>query len=351
MLLRTLLQLSLTSLDATLPNALHEQLKVASVQDWKEVLTDLELHRLMPLVHYGLKIHGLTDGIPSFVLKKLLQAYLFSLGRNEIFFKTLATVLEKAEAAGVQPVLWKGIVLADQLYPNRAIRMMGDIDWAIAPHELETVSGVFNQLGFTLQDHMTTCDAVYFKGKNRVVFDVHHRVRLFETKEHLLLTQTLTPCTAGLPAIQALEPTAMLTHLTVHMTGHMSETGPLLFWVIDFVFLLRKWGHLIDWKLLNQLMPDAESWSFLGRLLRFLEVELNETLPPELAKFAQSYKPLTLELITRQCRLAVWGLPLPRGWLRLIAYRLGLRSSRELKYPQISDLFLWPMDAASLNSH
>jgi hypothetical protein len=350
MLLRTLLQLSLTSSDATLPDVLHQQLKLASVGDWNDVLTDLELHRLMPLVYYGVKVHGLTDCIPEFVLKKILQAYLYSLGRNEIFFKTLATVLEKMDAAGVQPVLWKGVVLADQLYPHRAIRMMGDIDWAIAPHDLETVSGVFNQLGFTLQEHMTTPDAVYFMGKNRVVFDVHHRVRLFETKEHLLLTQTLTPLTAGLLNLRVLEPTAMLTHLTVHMTGHMSETGPLLFWVIDFVFLLRKWGHLIDWNLLKQLMPDAESWAFLGRLLRFLEVELNETLPPELAKFAQDYKPLTLALMTRQCRLAVWGLPFPKGWLKLVAYRLGLKSSRELKYPQMSDLFLWAVDAVSPNS-
>ncbi len=333
-----------------LPDCLRQQLKVASIQDWKDVLTDLELHRLMPLVYYGVQVHDLTDSIPKFGLKKLLQAYLFSLGRNEIFFKTLATVLEETYAAGVQPVLWKGIVLADQLYPNRAIRMMGDIDWAIAPHELEIVSQVFNRLGFTLQDQMTTSDAVYFMGKNRVVFDVHHRVRLFETKEHLSLTQTLTPLTARLPQIHVLEPTAMLTHLTVHMTGHKAETGPLLFWIMDFVFLLRKWGHLIDWNLLNQLMPDAESWDFLGRLLRFLEVELNETLPPDLAKFSQEYKPLTLELITRQCRLAVWGLPLPKGWLKLIAYRLGLKSSRKLKYPQISDLFMWAVDAASLNS-
>jgi hypothetical protein len=347
MLLRTLLQISLASSDATLPDALHQHLKAASEQDWQDVLTDLENHRLMPLVYYGIKIHGLTDCIPTAVLNRLLQAYLYSLGRNEIFFKTLATVLERTYAAGVQPVLWKGIVLADQLYPHRAIRMMGDIDWAIAPHELETVSEVFHQLGFTLQDQMTTPDAVYFMGNNRVFFDVHHRVRLFETKEHLALTQTLTPFTAGLPKLQVLEPTAMLTHLTVHMTGHMAETGPLLFWVIDFVFLLRKWGHLIDLSLLNQLMPDVESWTFLGRLLRFLEVELNETLPPDLAKFAKSYKPLTLALMTCQCRLAVWGLPRPRGWLKLIACRLGLKSSSVQKYPRVSDLFLWAADAVS----
>jgi hypothetical protein len=347
MLLRTLLQLSLTSSDLTLPDRLRQQLNSASEQDWKTVLLDLELHRLMPLVYYGVKVHSLTDCVPRCVFEKLLQSYIYSLGRNQIFFKTLASVLNSVHAVGIYPVMWKGVVLADQLYPDRATRLIGDIDWAIAPQDLNAVSNVFLQLGFTLQEKMTTSDAVYFMGKNRVVFDVHHRVRLFEAKEHLPLTQMLVPVSEGLPNIRVLEPTAMLTHLIVHMTGHRAETGPLLFWILDFVFLLRKWGHFIDWSRLQQLMPDAESWTFLGRVLRFLEVEFNESLPPELSKFAQAYKPLTLESITRQCRLAIWGLPRPKGWLKLMACRLGLKSVTVKKYPSASDLVLWAADAVS----
>jgi hypothetical protein len=347
MLLRTLIQISLASADIPLSNQLRQQVNGASEQDWQDVLVDLELHRLMPFIYYGIRVHGLKDCIPKSILDRLLKEYISSLGRNQVLFKTLAAVLKPTYEAGVRPVLWKGVVLADQLYPDRAVRMMGDIDWAIAPHELQTVSRVFTQLGFTLQDQMTTPDAVYFMGRNRVFFDVHHRVRLFEGKEHLPLTQPLTPFWGGLPEMSVLEPNAMLTHLTAHITGHLAETGPLLFWILDFVFLLRKWGHLIEWERLNQLMPDAENWLFLGRLLRFLEVELNEPLPPALREFAQNYKPLTLKLITRQCRLAVWGLPRPKGWLKLMACGLGLKSSTVQKYPRASDLVLWAADAVS----
>jgi Uncharacterised nucleotidyltransferase len=347
MLLRTLLQLSLTSSDTNLPDRLRQQLSLASEQDWNDVLPDLGQHRLMPLVYYGIKMHGMADCVPRSVFKKLLQSYLYSLRRNQIFFKTLASVLTSIHAIGIYPVMWKGIVLADQLYPDRAIRMIGDIDWSIAPQELNAVSAVFHQLGFTLQEKMTTTDAVYFMDKNSVIFDVHHRVRLFETKEHLALTQMLVPFTAGLPNFQVLEPTAMLTHLIVHMTGHAEETGPLLFWILDVVFLLRKWGHLIEWDRLEQLMPNAEDWMFLGRVLRFLEVEFDESLPPDLSRFARGHKPLTLESITRQCRLAVWGLPRPRGWLKLAACRMGLKSATVSKYPHPSDLVLWAADAVS----
>jgi Uncharacterised nucleotidyltransferase len=347
MLLRTLLHLSLTPSDVLLPDQLRQQLNLASEQDWENVLTDLELHRLMPLVYYSVKVHDLKDFIPKFVLDKLLQSYLYSLGRNQVFFKTLASVLKSVHAVGVYPVMWKGVVLADQLYPDRATRLIGDIDWAIAPQDLNAVSNVFQQLGFTLQEKMTTPDAVYFLGKNRVIFDVHHRVRLFEAKEHLPLTQLLEPASEGLPNFRILEPTAMLTHLTVHMAGHRAETGPLLFWILDFVFLLRKWGHLMEWERLQQLIPDSESWTFLGQVLRFLEVELNESLPPDLAAFAQGYKPFTLESITRQCRLALWGLPRPKGWFKLMACRVGLKSATVPKYPHPSDLVLWAADAVS----
>jgi hypothetical protein len=347
MLLRTLLQLSLTSSDANLPDRVRQELSLASQQDWSNVLPELEQHRLMPLVYYGVKTHNMADCVPRVVFKKLWQSYLYSLRRNQIFFKTLAAVLTSIHAVGVYPVMWKGIVLADQLYPDRATRMIGDIDWAIAPQELKTASDVFQQLGFTLQENMTTTDAVYFMSKNSVIFDVHHRVRLFETKEHLALTQILVPFSAGLPNLRVLEPTAMLTHLTVHMAGHVAETGPLLFWILDVVFLLRKWGDLIEWHRLQQLMPNSEYWMFLGRVLRFLEVEFNESLPPDLSKFARDHKPLTLELITRQCRLAVWGLPRPKGWLKLAACRMGLKSATGSKYPRASDLVLWAADAVS----
>ncbi|WP_404786772.1 nucleotidyltransferase family protein [Altericista sp. CCNU0014] len=346
MLLRTLLQLSLTSADASRSNQFRQQLNAASDRDWQEVSIDLELHRLMPFVYYGIKVHGLKDCVPKSILDKLLNVYISSLGRNQVLLNTLAAVLKATYEAGVRPVLWKGVVLVDQLYPDRAVRMMGDIDWAIAPHELETVSRVFERLGFTIKDRLTTPDAVYFMGQNRVFFDVHHRVRLFEGKEHLPLTQNLTSALGGLSEICALEPTAMLTHLTVHLAGHMAETGPLLFWILDFVFLLRKWGHLIDGNRLDRLMP-SENWLFLGRLLHFLEVEFNEPLPPDLAKLAREHKPLTLESITRQSRLAVWGLPHPRGWLKLMAYRLGLKSPSVQKFPRASDLVLWASDVVS----
>jgi Uncharacterised nucleotidyltransferase len=344
MLLRTLIQLSLMMPGAAVPQRSLQILQRATEQQWQVVLSDLALHRQMPLMFITLKAPELRDAVPKPVLMQLMQSYMYSLRRNTVLYKTLGTVLKETYAAGIYPVLWKGIVLADQMYPDIAVRMIGDIDWAIAPHELQVVERIFTDLEFELKPELSTTDAVYFKGKDHVFFDVHHRVRLFEGKEHLSLTAMITPRMVGLPSLHVLEPNAMLTHLTVHLKGHSSETGPMLFWVLDFVFLLRQWGDQIDIQRLNDLMPDEECWHLLGRILRFLQVECEETLPPALALFAQGYKPLTLELITRQCRLASWNLSRPKGWLKLAACRLGLKARALQRYPQASDLLLWAAD-------
>jgi hypothetical protein len=351
MLLRTILQLSLAPPGSN--TAQWQQVFCdATDQAWQSAMTDLEIHRLQPLFFYALKMHGLVNCLPPFIVNHLFAVYMFSLRRNVSFFQSLATALVPMYEADVHPVLWKGVVLADQMYPHFATRMIGDIDWAIAPHELNRVSYELKQLGFILQENLTTPDAVYFKSSDQVVFDVHHRVRLFEGKEHLALTLDLDPQTKGLPQLRVLEANAMLTHLTVHLEAHLSETGPMLFWILDFVFLLRQWGHHIEWERLKELMPSPQSWLLLGRLLRFLQTEFAEPLPPVLAQFAQQHQPLVLESILRQRRLALWGLPRPKGWLRLMACRLGMQSPHKYGYPHLSDLLLWATDLISpLSQH
>jgi hypothetical protein len=323
------------------PERSLQNLRSATDQQWEDAIADLTLHRLLPLVFYALNAQGLHPYIPKAILERLMKSYFSSKQRNVLFLKTLAVVLEQGYAAGVYPVLWKGVVLADQLYPDVATRMVGDIDWAISPQDLKIISPVLEKLGFALQPQMETPDAIYFKNSDGVFLDVHHRVRLFEDKEHLLLTQNLSSASGMLSSIRVLEPNAMLTHLTVHLSGHSLEMGLPLFWILDFVFLLRKWGNQIDLQRLKLLMPDRKSLRLLGRILRFLQVEFSEPLPPELAEFARHYKPLTLEGILCECRLALLGLNQPKGWLKLMACKVGLQSQQPPDYPQASILWSW----------
>jgi hypothetical protein len=333
MLLRTLLQISLMTPSADVPGVFRQGLRSATDRQWQEAISVLTHHRLMPLVFHGVKVHNLKDDIPKPILSQLMLKYLQSLQHNTRLFKSLAVVLKRLATVDVYPVLWKGIVLAEHLYPDVATRIIGDIDWAVTPYEFEVVSPILAELGFALQPAMSTSDAEYFMNADCILLDVHHRVRLFEGKECLSLTQDLSSSKGLLPLYRVLEPNAMLTHLTVHLGGHAPEMGLPLFWILDFVFLLRQWGDQIAMQRLNELMPDSKSWCLLGRILRFLQNEL--------AEFAQQYKPFTLEGITRQNQLVMWGLHRPQGWVKMAASLVGVHSNPKFEYPEVNHLLKW----------
>ena len=343
-LFHTLVRTSLATTEPTSAAIARQRLLSASDLEWKRTIVDLNLHRLLPLVWYSLLTHGLSDTVPQPYLAEMQDAYRQTLRMNTFFLLTLDCLLRAMRERDVHPVLWKGVVLADSFYPDAGTRLMGDIDLAIAPNEMESATAVFKSLKFLPQEHMETCDAIYFANHMGLLCDVHHRVRLFEGKEEMNLTLDLKPSRMKVPALRVLEPNAMLVHLIVHMDGHRSETGPLLSWIIDLVFVFRKWGALLELKRIEKLMPQ-EHLIYLFRTIRFLEHEFDEKLPECLADAAKRFEPFTLREVIRERRLAIWGLPRTRGWLRLGACRLGLRPTKGRAYPYVSDLLLWPKDA------
>jgi hypothetical protein len=155
----------------------------------------------------------------------------------------------------LHPVLWKGMVLADNFYPDPGTRPMGDIDFAIAPEEMDEATEVFQSLGFEPQDEAETEDAIYFANKMGVICDVHHRVRLFEGKESMNLTIDIKPQRMSVPTLRILEPNAMVVHLIVHMDGHRPQTGLMLQWILDLAFVFRQWGTLLEPERLEKLIP------------------------------------------------------------------------------------------------
>ena len=342
-----LIRTSLTESGADYIANVRQRLGSATEFEWERSLADLKLHRLLPFVWYGLKMHNLIDTIPhDYFLAEMRDSYQATLIKNIYFLQTLEKIAKVMQEYDVHPVVWKGILLIDSFYPDPGMRSMWDIDFAISSEEIEQTTTAFKSLGFVEQADMRTSDAIYFVNQMMVPCDVHHRVRLFEDKKSINLTVELKPERTKAPTLTVLEPNAMLVHLVVHMNGHYYEMGPMLSWILDLVFLLRKWGDLIDLKRLEELMPAQEHFASLFRTLRFLESELGEKLPKCLTEAAKSFEPLTLEEILRQRRLAVWGLSSPRGWLRLAACRLGWRPTRSRSYPHWSDLLTWPTDIA-----
>jgi hypothetical protein len=347
-LVHSLLTISLAlESDSPALNRAKQSIYQGQLEDWEKAIQDLNLHRLIPLVFYSLKKHGLLDAIPEIYKTGIAEIYHQNLLRNTFSIHTLAQILQAMEKNQVRLILWKGMLLADSFYPDLGTRMMGDIDFSLEANELEPAKLAFESVGFELLTDKTTEDAVYFANQTGIFCDVHHRVRLFEGRDpDSITTYVSSKRLSNNTQFRVLEPNAMITHLVVHLEGHRDETGRMLSWLMDVAFVLREWGDKIELQRLQELMPQ-DALKSLFQIVRLFEQEFGEPIPVSLKEPAQKVAPLTISELLRERRLALWNLSEPRGWMRLAACRLGLHPSKGIPYPYPSDLLLWPKDRIS----
>jgi hypothetical protein len=258
---------------------------------------------------------------------------------NSVRLQSLRRLLEALAGHGVQPIVLKGAALLELLYPDPGARLLTDVDLLVARAELGVVHATMDRLGFGPVPGM---DRQHRQDAQGVLVDLHHVFRIFEGRNLAELTVTHPPGPFGGPPWRAFEPHAMLVHLSAHLHGHRGDTGFMLRWLVDIGLAIRAWGDQIDRASLEDLFPDVRSQTQFDRMLGFFERDMGIAIPETLA--SRHPYPLRLPDVLRSRRLARWGLPKPRGWLRLAARLLGRRTSRDSPLPRPDDLIRWIPD-------
>ncbi len=304
-------------------------------------LVHLDEHRLRGLGYVALARHGLLELLSAEQVRVLRTQYEHTRALGAMQQLTLRGVAAKFRALGIQPVACKGVVLQSAYYPDPGMRFMQDLDLWIPGDFRLACESVLVQLGFRPQP-CALPEGGNYRNQAGITVDLHWRMRLFEAVSGGF--ESLTEEASG--GFRVFEPHALLTHLCVHMLGHYRDTGPMLCWLLDLGFVLRKVGGRIDAARLRALMPSAGHWLSFLRGLGFLSRELGLELPPALARAVARVEPLSLASVLRLRRLALWGLPAPWGWGRLLASLARVRDPKGLPWPSVRDLSLWPMDWA-----
>jgi hypothetical protein len=168
-----------------------------------------------------------------------------------------------------------------------------------------------------------------------------------ELFEHCPIATRPVPALSPEGSLQVFEPNALIAHLIAHLSEHAREIGPVLGWLLDVGFVLRKHASELDSGQLRQLLRAREHRLALLRTLAFLEEDWGEPAPPGLAAQIRAVRPFEFDSLLRQRRMASWGLPGPRGFARLAACGLGQREREGRHYPSWRDLLLWPADQAT----
>jgi hypothetical protein len=260
---------------------------------------------------------------------------------NSVALLALRRVAEAASLKGVGVTACKGIVLASEFYPVLGARPMDDIDLWILPRERTSCAEALRSSGFVRKEVNGNSDADYFENDMGVVFDVHVKMDLFAAQR-----DALTSLTRAVPDghWRVFEPHALLAHLVVHMCSHAVKIGPLILWMVDLWFVLRKVWQEIDPLRLCRLLRSTSEWIFLLRTMRMLELLADEPSPAVLSPFLADVAPADLDALWRERRLATWAIPKPMGWARLAACGLHLKDHKGRYYPSVEDLVHWPSD-------
>lgn len=343
--LRTLLRIALHGPEDSFSTA--SEFGRVRGEDWARIVDELDAHRMAPLVAYSLRRHELEEVLPAPVRARLRESYRQTLWVNEVHAQVLRTLLAALRKEGIEPILFKGLVLGAGFYPDPGARPMVDIDLLIDGPELRRAVSALRSVGFERDGDDGGTDAGGFRNKAGAAVDLHLQFDLFPVATRQRLVEERTIRTLGDSPIRTWEPNAMVVHLVVHLFGHRPVTGLSLGWLFDLAFVVRALGDRLDEKSLRALSPSVESFALLGRVLAFLERECGLGLAPQLAAIAARHDGFSLARILREGRLRPWGLPSCVGWLRVIQSWLWSLPGDRRRRPNLADLGLGVFDSVA----
>lgn len=118
--------------------------------DWDYLLQMGKAHGLAPLLYYHLYRIDLEHQISQSIMDQLHNIYYSNLARNILLYNESCRVLKSFEEKGIRVVPVKGIVLAEFVYKNVALRPMADVDLLVQKRNLSEITKTLFKLGFEI---------------------------------------------------------------------------------------------------------------------------------------------------------------------------------------------------------
>lgn len=279
-------QLLLDCLKSTDPQAKDPQLSRYSPSDWHAIFESARLHALSPLLYFRLHNLGWTEKLPTEVATKLRKAILIIARNNLLKFEQLGPVLQVLNAAGIPAIPLKGAHLAAWVYPDPALRPMGDIDLLVHRRDLAAAHAVLKDIGynasrsFDIDDECSRMQHLPPLGRPSGItsLELHWTIAPpaspFATDIASTWARAHPASFAGIPAY-ALAAEDLLLHLVLH-TSYQHSYGLGLLPFMDLHTLLQSAGDALAW---DALIQRSRLWG-LDRSLFLTTLTLNELLGP-----------------------------------------------------------------------
>jgi hypothetical protein len=241
-----------TRLDEMAERRLVELLR--GLVNWEYLWAQGHLHEVLPLV--GMQLRRLRDQapMPAEWLQRTQRLFLATLLQNTTLRDELLRVLAAFEAAGVQALPVKGIVVTEALYGNLGLRPAKDLDILVRWQDLPVARAALRELGFaqSAQPSFTerahpVHDPPYYRWVDgrAIVLELHFAL----WRSHLFSLDTDHVWARAVPLelhgrrVLMMSPEDMLLHLAIHR----SRSPLRLRYVCDIAEFLERHHETLDW--------------------------------------------------------------------------------------------------------
>ncbi len=267
-------------------------------EDWEVLEATARAERVAPLIYQKLGNSLLTleqnDRVCQHigVLRgKLAADYYTSAAYNQLLFNELGRVSAKLHGESIRAVLLKGAALAISVYPDIALRPMGDLDLLVSSQTLDVASNIIESLGYK----KIIPEMQGFKPLDNRAFN--HEVKLVGGPQDSVLVELHWNLVGGdadrrspeldwfcqeiqsseLPnnePVNIFSPTANLVYLCAHVMLQHGEYRSSLLWFYDLQLLIDKYKDSIEWDRLPEISArfhwaDAVYLALVGVQMRF----------------------------------------------------------------------------------
>lgn len=237
------------------------------VADWEALITRAEAHGLAPLLRAHLRAAGVR--LPAGAASMLLGLAAYHRRRAAAHEGALGDVIDAFARVGIEPLILKGAALARLIYPEPALRPMGDVDLLVAPEDVDRAWQALLALGFEPSQRPPGRAPEKHRVATRkeagitVSVELHfsllapERGRLDPRAVWSSLVATALPFEIAGRSARTLGPTRLLWHLCRHLRGHADVFTPLrLVWMADVIALADRFAAEIDWSEVRAREPE-----------------------------------------------------------------------------------------------
>ncbi len=236
-----------------------------SSEEWEALVLRSQSHGVSPQCYKRLKDPALSRFVPSPVLAELKKKYMQNARRNTLYYHGLSFVLNDLHRGGISVILLKGAYLAEHVYKNIALRIIGDVDILLQPKDVENASKIISRLGYTTRpfwfeaENESSRELPPFSKPNAADLDVHWGLEVPDNTFNIGLEQLwlrAIPVKISGVDVLSLDHEDLLLHLCLHASFHHHFVSGLRS-LCDIAEVVCEFENSLDW---NIIIERSKEW-------------------------------------------------------------------------------------------